>query len=76
MIDAYVLEWSQKTNNFHIQPLSSMLANNQDAFIRNAKTTDYIVLMVGTLDVVQTMAENSRNKLTQRAKNLPVKVAI
>ncbi len=76
MIDAYVLEWSQKTNNFHIQPLSSKLAQNQGAFILNKQITDYIVLMVGTLDVVQTMAENSRYKLAHRAKNLPNKVAI
>ncbi len=76
MKDAHVLEWSQKTNNFHIQPLSSVFATNQTAFIDDKKTPDYIIIMVGTLDVIHTMADSWRKKLTERSYSMPVKAVL
>jgi hypothetical protein len=61
----YVLEWSRKTNNFHVQPLSDALAMAQKAFLTNS-TNDYRIVMVGTQDVCLTMAENNRAKLLDR----------
>ena len=61
----YVLEWSKKTNNFHIQPIETTLAKNQECFLKDT-THDYIVLMVGTWDVVTAMADNHRQRLADR----------
>ena len=68
MKNAYVLEWSNKTNNFHIQPLSNLLAYNQTAFIDGKQTSDYIVLMVGEKDAVHEMADHWRDRLEKRKK--------
>jgi hypothetical protein len=73
MKNAYVLEWSQKTNNFHIQPLDSMLAMNQEAFISNRPLSDYVVLMVGTKDTIHDMADHWRKRMKNRTtQNKPV----
>jgi hypothetical protein len=61
----YVLEWSRKTNSFHVQPLSDALAFAQAAFLSNS-ANDYRIVMVGTQDVCLTMAENNRDKLRER----------
>lgn len=63
----YVLEWSKQTNTFHVQPLSSLLATNQTAFINNKSTPDYIVLMVGDKQAVHEMADHWRDRLKQRS---------
>ena len=76
MKNQYVLEWSQKTNNFHIQPLENLLAYNQTAFVDNKPTPDYIVLFVGTKDAVHTMSDSWRNRLFEREAMQPVKAAI
>jgi hypothetical protein len=68
MKNAYVLEWSQKTNNFHIQPLDSLLAQNQEAFISNRPLSDYVVLMVGSKDAIHDMADHWRHRMENRAK--------
>jgi hypothetical protein len=68
MKNAYVLEWSQKTNNFHIQPLDSLLAQNQEAFIANRPLSDYVVLMVGTKEAIHDMADNWRKRMENRTK--------
>jgi hypothetical protein len=73
MKNAYVLEWSQKTNNFHIQPLDSLLAQNQEAFISNRPLSDYVVLMVGTKDVIHDIADHWRKRMENRTtQNKPV----
>lgn len=61
----YVLEWSRKTNNFHVQPLADALASAQEAFLTNSPN-DYRIVMVGTQDVCLTMAQNNRDKLRER----------
>jgi hypothetical protein len=67
----YVLEWSRKSNGFHIQPIETTLAKNQECFLEN-RSHDYILLMVGTHDVCCTMAENHRGKLENRTKSSSV----
>ena len=66
MKNAYVLEWSQKTNNFHIQPLDSLLAQTQEAFIANRPLSDYVVLMVGKKDAIHDMADHWRKRMENR----------
>jgi hypothetical protein len=68
MKNAYALEWSQKTNNFHIQPLDSLLAQNQEAFIANRPLSDYVFLMVGTQDAIHDMADHWRKRMESRTK--------
>lgn len=67
MTTKYVLEWSQKTNNFHIQPLASLLANNQAAFVDDKPVTNYVVLMVGEKDAVHAMSDSWRDRLVARS---------
>ena len=61
----YVLEWSRKTNNFHVQPLADALAAAQMALITN-NPIEYRIIMVGTQDVCLTMAQSHRDKLRER----------
>jgi hypothetical protein len=66
MKNQYVLEWSHKTNNLHIQPLESHLAKNQEAFIDNQQTPEWKVIFFGTLDAVQEMADHWRDRIRLR----------
>lgn len=61
----YCLEWSRKSNGFHIQRLADTLAGNQKCFINNT-SHDYIVLMVGSFEVCTAMADNHRALLIDR----------
>lgn len=61
----HVLEWSRKSNGFHIQPVETLLARNQGCFIEN-RSHDYIVLMVGSHEVCCAMADNHRDRLHDR----------
>lgn len=63
--EQYALEWSRKTNNFHVQPLVNALASAQLAFMENGGN-DYRIIMVGTQDACLAMADNNRDKLTER----------
>lgn len=65
-IEKFVLEWSKKNNSFHIQELSNSLAMNQRNLISDW-ATDYIILMVGTKEVCQQMADNWRERLEARS---------
>ena len=76
MKDQYVLEWSQKTNNFHIQPLSNLLAHNQSAFIYDKKVPDYIVIFAGTKDAVHEMADHWRSRIQKREKPMTIEMAM
>lgn len=69
MSNQYVLEWSRKSNGFHIQPLEKSLAGNQKCFLDNT-SHDYLVLMIGTLEAVSTMADNWRERLKNRRERL------
>ena len=62
----YALEWSHSTNNFHIQPVSDLCALNQRSFIDDKPVRDYVILMVGTLEVVSNMAEHWRERIKER----------
>lgn len=62
----YVLEWSQKSNTFHILPIETTLAKNQECFLKD-KSHDWIVLMVGSHDVITNMADHHRDRLKERA---------
>lgn len=61
----YVLEWSKKQNSFHIQPIENTLAKNQECFVGDT-SHDYIVLMIGSHDVITQMAEHHRDRLKER----------
>lgn len=63
----YCLEWSRKSNGFHIQKLTDLLAKNQQCFIHNT-SHDYIVLMVGTHEACCTMADTHRSRLVDRSQ--------
>lgn len=64
--ELWVLEWSKHSNNFHIQTLARSLAWAQMCFLEN-KQNLWSVLMVGTQEAVQAMADNSRSKLRERS---------
>lgn len=65
MAKQYVLEWSKKSNGFHVQPLEVTLARNQERFIAD-NSHDWIVLMVGEREACQAMADNHRQRLYAR----------
>jgi len=67
--EQYALEWSRKTNNFHVQPLVYALASAQRAFLKNI-CNDYCIIMVGTQDACLAMAENNRDKLNERKRTI------
>lgn len=66
MSKQYILEWSQSTNNFHIQTVASLCANNQEAFINDKPMRDYVVLMVGEFDAINRMADSWRSRIEER----------
>ena len=68
-MSSYVLEWSRKSNGFHIQKLEYTLAGNQKCFMEN-KSHDYIVLMVGDQAACDRMADNWRERLENREPSL------
>lgn len=75
MTKQYVLEWSKKSNSFHIQPIESHLAQNQLRFIENT-SHDWLILMIGTHDVITNMADHHRDRIFEREALRPVKEAI
>ena len=65
--DLYVLEWSQRGNGFHVQPLEATLQFNRRLYADNVGTVnDYRVLIVGTQDECLAAAEASRQTLVDR----------
>ena len=68
MRNQWVLEWSQSTNNFHIQPLEYTLAGNQERFLADVAPNDYHVIFVGEKDACHRMADNNRQKIHERDK--------
>lgn len=63
----YVLEWSKKSNKFHIQQIETTLAKNQECFMDDT-SHDWIVLMVGSYDVITNMADHHRERLIERSE--------
>lgn len=63
----YVLEWSKKSNSLHVQPIETTLAKNHGCFLSDT-SHDWIVLMVGSFDVITQMAEHHRERLIDRSE--------
>ena len=73
--DLWVLEWSQRGNVFHVQPLENTLSFNRKLYRENTKTVnDYRVLVVGTHDECSMAADSARQTLIER-ENLNAKAA-
>lgn len=70
--DLWVLEWHQKSNNFHIQKLASLLSRNREAYRDDKCLQNWIVLHVGTNDECHEAADAARVTLNQREKLRPV----
>jgi hypothetical protein len=64
--DQWVLEWSKHSNNFHVQHLHESLAWAQMCFLEN-KQNLWSIIMVGSREVVDSMADSSRSKLRDRS---------
>ena len=64
----YVLEWSRKQNQFHIQPLEHTLSANQTKFILDDPINDYHIIFIGSKDSCSTMADNWRSRLVDRCE--------
>lgn len=62
----YSLEWSKMENSFRTQPIEIMLAGNQECFLKDT-SHDWIVVMVGTRDVLANMADHHQDRLKDRA---------
>lgn len=67
----YVLEWSKKSNGFHIQPLEHTLGKNQERFLDDT-SHDWMVLMIGSNETCQAMADNHRHRLYERTKPMNI----
>ena len=65
--DLWVLEWSQRSNCFHVQPLERTLSFNRGLYTENKKTVnDWRVLFVGTQAECSETADASRATLQAR----------
>lgn len=64
--DLYVLEWSQKTSNFHIQAARHMMYRNRIAYRDNTPLNDYHVIHIGTRGECEGVANSCRNTLDLR----------
>lgn len=65
--DLFVLEWSQRQNCFHIQPLERTLSFNRGLYLDNIKTiNDYRPIYVGTREECGRTAEACRDTLQKR----------
>lgn len=63
----WVLEWSQKSNNLHVQPLAQTAGLNEARFILNAPPpNDYVVLAVGTYAEITHKADEIRPRVLSR----------
>lgn len=68
--ERWVLEWSHKSNNLHVQPLAAALAFNMSRFFLNARTPgDYVVVLVGTYAEVTAKADEIRPRVVSREQD-------
>lgn len=65
--DRYVLEWSHRSGNLHVQPLRRLLSVNRQSYAQDMPAPDYIPLYIGTRAECEQAAESMRNTLTGRA---------
>lgn len=64
--NAWVLEWHQKSNSFHVQPLDKLLSKNREAYANNAEGQNWRVLHIGTKDECEAAANAARPTLRRR----------
>lgn len=57
--ESWVLEWSGRQNNFHVQRLKHALQSNLAMFAKDGRN-DYLTLAIGTHDEVSAMADELR----------------
>ncbi len=63
--ETYVLEWSKQQNSFRTSGQQICMDRNLSAFHGN-QASDYIVLMIGTKEQCDRVANNTRHKLQNR----------
>jgi hypothetical protein len=64
--EIYVLEWSQKTSNFHIQAARHLMSRNRIAYRDNTPLNDYHVIHIGTRGECEGVANSCRSTLDLR----------
>ena len=65
--EPWVLEWSQRSNNLHIQPLARTLGLNGCRFVLDhPPPNDYVILAVGAHDEIHKAAGNARKLIRDR----------
>ena len=64
--DRYVLEWSHRSGNLHVQPLRRLLSINRQSYAQDMPAPDYIPLYIGTRAECEQAAESMRNTLASR----------
>lgn len=65
--DLWSLEWSQRGNVFHIQPLDDSLSFNRMLYRENTECeNDYRTLLIGMKQECEAAAEAARNTLHER----------
>lgn len=70
--ELWVLEWSHKSNGFHIQPARLMASANRLAYMEDRKPQDWVVIHLGSKDECHEAADAARGTLTRREKLRPI----
>lgn len=70
--ELWVLEWSHKSNGFHIQKACQMASANRVAYMEDRKPQDWVVIHLGTKDECHEAADAARVTLIQREKLRPM----
>lgn len=71
----WVLEWSQRQNAFHTQPLDKTLSFNRRLYAEDKNCmNDYRVIHVGAKDECEAMAQACRQTLRDRAPAAPLRL--
>ncbi len=65
--DRYVLEWSHRSGNLHVQPLRRLLSVNRQSYAQDMPAPEYIPLYIGTRAECEQAAEAMRHTLAGRA---------
>lgn len=62
----HVLQWSQRHNAMLVEPLALALSNNRAAYGDN-RPTNYVPLLIGTLEQCQATADSIQRTLAARS---------
>ena len=71
----YVLEWSGRQNAFHIHKAKSCIESNLNALLSDIRT-DYVVLMIGSREDCDRVANVYRKRLIEREDQRPRRVMV